>query len=131
MPSDRPALPLPGLLCVGFFVVSGLLELGLGLAEPTGPEAVWNGAGQALLHWLLAAGLWRRLTVCRVLALVYCLATLVTYGAVLALALAREPLRFPPSVVVLSLFQVPSAAVLLPWLRSAAAVRAFPRRLRR
>ncbi len=63
------------------------------------------------------------------LALVYCLAALVTYGVVLGLALAQAPIRFPPSVVAMSLLQVPSCAVLFPGLRSHAALVAFPRPL--
>jgi hypothetical protein len=81
------------------------------------------------MHWLLAAGLWRRLSLCRVFALVYCLAALVTYGVALGLALAQAPIRFPPSVIVMSLLQVPSCVVLLPWLRSPAALAAFSRPL--
>jgi len=130
MPSERPSLPLPGRLCVAFFVLSGLFELLLRLGEGSLSATAWNAAGQALLHWLLAAGLWRRLAFCRVLALVYCLAALVTYGVVLGLALARAPLQFPSLVVVMSLFQVPSCGVLLPWLRGDESLRSFPRRLR-
>jgi hypothetical protein len=82
-----------------------------------------------LLPALLAGGLWRGFALCRSLAFVYCLAALVTYAAVLALALAGAKARFPPSVVVQSLLQVPSCALLLPWLRSASAAQAFPRSL--
>jgi hypothetical protein len=82
-----------------------------------------------MLHWLVAAGLWRRLALCRTVGIVYCLAALVTYAAVLGLAFGRAPVRFPPSVIVQSLVQVPSCAVLLPWLRSPKAARAFPRPL--
>ncbi len=41
----------------------------------------------------------------------------------------KYAVRFPPSVVVQSLFQVPSCALLLAWLRSPAAAQAFPRPL--
>ena len=51
-----------------------------------------------------------------------------TYAVVLALALAGAPVRFPPSVVVLSLLQVPSCALLLPWLRSPPRPGPFPGR---
>jgi hypothetical protein len=111
--------------------LSGALELAFPLLEAPTADALWSGTGQALLHWLLAAGLWGRLALCRVFALVYCLATLVTYGVVLGLALAQAPVRFPTSVIVMSLVQVPSCAVLLPWLRSPAALVAFPRPLGR
>ncbi len=127
----QPPLSLPARLCAGFFIVSGALELAFPLLETPAPGALWNGAGQTLLHWLLAAGLWRRLALCRVLALVYCLAVLVTYGVVLGLALAQAPIRFPTAVIVMSLVQVPSCAVLLPWLRGPAALVAFSRPLGR
>ena len=116
-------------LCAGFFAVSGVLELALPLLDPAGGSGLWNASGQALLHWLLAVGLWRRFALCRLLALVYCLAALVTYGAVLVLALAHAPLLFPREVVVLSLVQVPSCGVLLPWLRGAEARRVLSRSL--
>jgi hypothetical protein len=125
----EPRLSPAAQLCVGFFVVSGVLELAFPVLETSAPGALWSGTGQALLHWLLAAGLWCRLALCRIFALVYCLAALVTYGVVLGLALAQAPIRFPTPVIVMSLFQVPSCAVLLPWLRSPAALVAFPRPL--
>jgi hypothetical protein len=117
-------------LCVGFFALSGVLELVLPIADGEGTKTAWNAVGQALLHWLLAAGLWWRLLLCRVLAHIYCLAALVTYGIVLGLALAQAPIEFPPSVVVMSLFQVPSCAILLPWLRGGEARLLLSRRLR-
>jgi hypothetical protein len=131
--SETGATPRPraALLAVAFFSVSGALEIGLTFADATRPQkvALWEALGRALLHWLLAAGLWHRFALCRTVALVYCLAALVTYAAVLALALTGVPLAFPPSVVVQSLVQVPSCALLLPWLRSPAAGLAFPRPL--
>jgi hypothetical protein len=119
------------LLTVAFFGASGLLELVLAFADAPSPafDSMWEALGRALLHGLLAAGLWRGYALCRTLAFVYCLAALVTYAAVLALALWGAPVSFPPSVVVQSLFQVPSCALLLPWLRSPAAAQAFPRPL--
>jgi hypothetical protein len=124
-----PARSRAALLAVAFFAVSGALEIVLAFADAPWPrrEALWEVLGRALLHALLAAGLWRGYALCRTLAFVYCLAALVTYAVVLALALGGAPFRFPPSVVVLSLVQVPSCALLVPWLRSPAAARAFPR----
>ena len=127
----QPRLPLAAHLCAGFFALSGALELVFPLLETPAPDALWSGTGQALLHWLLAAGLWHRLALCRVFAFVYCLAALVTYGVVLGLTLAQAPIRFPTAVIVMSLVQVPSCAVLLPWLRSPAALAALPRSLGR
>jgi hypothetical protein len=119
------------LLTVAFFAVSGVLEVALAFADAPSPafDSMWEALGRALLHGLLAAGLWRGYALCRTLAFVYCLAALVTYAVVLALALWGAPVPFPPSVVVQSLFQVPSCALLLPWLRSPAAAQAFPRPL--
>jgi hypothetical protein len=61
--------------------------------------------------------------------MVYCIAAVVTYGIALALAFAEAPVRFPPSVVLQSLYQVPSCLLLLPYLRSPDAAAAFPRPL--
>jgi hypothetical protein len=119
-------------LAAGFFVVSGVLEMALALHDAPRPvplTVVWQATGAGLLHFLLAWGLWKRLALCRSVAMVYCLATVVTYLAALALALAQAPLRFPPSVVVQSLFQVPSCVLLFPFLRSPAASALFPRPL--
>ncbi len=126
-----PARSRGALLAIAFFAASGALEVALAFADAPRPgfDALWEALGRAILHGLLAAGLWRGYAVCRALAFVYCLAALVTYAVVLALALGGAPARFPPSVVVDSLFQIPSCALLLPWLRSPAAARAFPRPL--
>lgn len=130
-PAPAPARSTASLLAIAFFALSGALEIVLAFADAPRPglEALWEALGRALLHGLLAAGLWRGYSLCRALAFVYCLAAVVTYAFVLALALGGAPFRFPPSVVVQSLVQVPSCALLVPWLRSPAAARAFPRPL--
>jgi hypothetical protein len=126
-----PVRSTGALLTVAFFAASGGLEVVLAFADAPSPAfgSLWEALGRAMLHGLLAAGLWRGYALCRTLALVYCLAALVTYAVVLVLALWGAPVPFPPSVVVQSLFQVPSCALLLPWLRSPAAAQAFPRPL--
>jgi hypothetical protein len=127
----RPT-PTGILVSVLFFAVCGLLELGLGVLEAPRPLEfwpVWEALGRAILYWLLAAGLWHRFALCRHVALVYCLATLVTYTVVLGLALGQAPIQFPNSVVVSSLFQVPSCSLLFPYLRSGEAILLFPRAL--
>jgi hypothetical protein len=119
-------------VAAGFFLAAGLLEVGLALVDHAGRLSfwpLWEALGRASLSWLLAWGLLQRLKLCRALALVYCLAGVVTYGAVLALALSDAPLRFPPSVVVGSVFQVPSCALLYAYLRSPAAASALSRPL--
>jgi hypothetical protein len=130
-PAPAPARSSAALLAIAFFALSGALEIVLAFADAPRPsfEALWEAVGQALLHGLLAAGLWHGYALCRTLALVYGLAALVTYAVVLALAVGGASIRFPPSVVVQSLLQVPSCALLVPWLRSPAAERAFPRPL--
>jgi hypothetical protein len=115
-----------------FFAASGLADLGLTLAElprPLGFWAVWEALGNGLLYALLAVGLLQRFALCRSVAMVYCLASLVTYAVVLAMALAQAPCTFPRSVFVSSLFEVPSCALLLPYLRSAEAALFFRRPL--
>jgi hypothetical protein len=126
MPESSREVPLPHGVrwAAAFFAASGLLEATLALAELPFPPSfwpVWQALGSALLYLLLGAGLLRRFAVCRSLAMVYCLAALVTYLVVLGLALGQAPLHFPRSVVIQSLFQVPSCALLLPYLRSAEA----------
>ncbi len=131
MTSTSP-LPTGIWLSAGFFAVSGALEIVLGVWEAPKPLTfwpVWEALGRALLHGIVAVGLWRRLALCRSIALVYCLAALVLYAVVLGLALTQAPIQFPASVVVQSLFQVPSCALLFPYLRSPQAAVLFPRPL--
>jgi hypothetical protein len=123
-------VPRGVLVSVAFFALAGLLDLVVSLFELEGPLpfwTVWEALGRLVFHLLLAWGLWRRLSLCRWIALVYCLAALATYGVVLVLAVLHAPFRFPPSVVVGSLFQVPSCALLWPWLRSPRALMVFRR----
>jgi hypothetical protein len=130
--SDRLGQPRAVLVCAAFFAFAGLLDLALSVREAPRPLAfwpIWEGVGRLIFHLLLALGLLRRLALCRWVALVYCLAALATYGVVLLLAVADAPVAFPQSVVVGSLFQVPSCALLLPWLRSTEAVAWFTRPL--
>lgn len=129
-PSTTP--PKGVWITAGFFALSGLMEIALGVWELPAPRAfwpVWDALGRGLLHFLLAFGLWRRVALCRSIAMVYCLAVLATYAFALILAFAQAPVRFPPSVVVQSLFQVPSCALLFPYLRSTRASVLFPRPL--
>jgi hypothetical protein len=115
-----------------FFAWSGLADMGLSLAElpwPPGFWPVWQALGSGLLYALLALGLMRRFAFCRSVAMVYCLASLVTYATVLLLALGQAPFTFPRSVFLSSLFEVPSCALLLPYLRSPEAALFFRRPL--
>jgi hypothetical protein len=115
-----------------FFAIAGVLEVVLSLADAPGPLRfwpVWEALGRGLLHGLVAWGLWERIALCRTIAMVYCLAALVTYAIVLGLALFGAPLQFPTSVIVQSTFQVPSCALLFPYLRSPRAAQLFPKPL--
>lgn len=115
-----------------FFLGAGLLEILLGLREVPKPPSfwpIWETLGRGLLHILLALGLWNRLTLGRRVALVYCIAVLLTYAAVLGLALFRAPVDFPDSVIWQSLYQIPSCALLIPYLRSPEAEITFVRPL--
>ena len=91
------------------------------LPRPLAFWPVWQALGGGLLYLLLAVGLIHRFAVCRSLAMVYCLASLVTYAVVLVMAFAKAPVAFPTSVVIQSLVEVPSCALLLPYLRSSEA----------
>jgi hypothetical protein len=123
----------PGVwLSVLFFAVSGVLEILLAVHDAPRPipfTTLWQASGTALLHFLVAWGLWKRIALCRSVAMVYCIAVVVTYLVALALALGQAPLRYPAYVVVQSLFQVPSCVLLFPFLRSEAASALFPRPL--
>ena len=124
------ATPRGVALSAAFFALAGVLEVGLGIA--TAPPAfwpLWEAAGRATLHLLVAAGLLRRIAICRSVAMIYCLASLATYAIVLALALGHAPFHYPPAVVLQSLYEVPSCAVLLPYLRSRQASLLFTRPL--
>jgi hypothetical protein len=81
-----------------FFVVAGVLETGFAVwdaARPLALGAVWNACGYGSLHLLLAWGLWRRVALCRSVAMIYCLCVLTTYAVVLALAFAKAPSLSP------------------------------------
>jgi hypothetical protein len=124
--------PLGVRVTAGFFALGGLIEIVLGLAEAPRPLTfwpAWEAVGRSLLYVILAAGLWRRIALCRSIAMVYCLAALATHAVVLALAFAHAPVRFPTSVFVHSLYEIPSCALLLPYLRSPRASALFPRPL--
>ena len=116
----------------GFFALGGLIEIVLALLELPRPVSfwpAWEALGRSLLCLIVAAGLWRRIALCRSIAMVYCLAALATHAFVLALAFAHAPVRFPTSVFVHSLYEVPSCALLFPYLRSSRASALFPRPL--
>ena len=123
----------PGLLAVCvFFAAAGVLELALSLWELPRPWTfwpAWEALGRSLLYGLLALGLWHRVALCRTIALVYCLAAIVLYVVVLGLALAQAPLRYPGSLVIQSLYQVPSCVLLFAYLRSPRAGAVFTRPL--
>ena len=119
-------------VAAAFFAASGLIEIVATLFELPRPLPfwpVWEAVGRGLMHFLIAMGLWERMAVCRSAAMVYCLAVLVTYGVAIGLALFHAPLRYPPSLVVQSLFQIPSCTLLLPYLRSPEAATHFSRPL--
>ena len=115
-----------------FFAVGGVLEVACAVYDAPPPLAfwpIWDALGRAILHVLLAAGLLYRLSVCRFVALIYCVAMIATYAAALGLAFAGAPVQYPASVVLQSLYQVPSCVLLVPYLRSEAAALLFSRPL--
>jgi hypothetical protein len=131
MPEGGP-MPRGVLLPAAFFAGAGVLELALGIATapaPTPSWHLWEALGRGTLHLLLAAGLLKRIAICRSIAMIYCLASLTTYGVILALALGHAPLRYPSGLVVQSLYEVPFCALLFPFLRSRQASVLFTRPL--
>lgn len=130
--SDQGKTSRGVLLSAAFFGGAGALDLAVVLlARPAPPGfwPLWEALGRATLHWLVAAGLLRRIALCRTAAMVYCIASLTTYAAVLALALGHAPFVYPAAVVFQSLYEVPSCALLLPYLRSRPASLLFTRPL--
>src|SRR5262245_43809617 len=99
----------------GFFALAGVLEVALAVADGPRPLRfwfMWEAVGRGLLDGLVAYGLWHRVALCRTIAMVYCLAAVVTYVSAVGLALFGAPLTYPTSVVVQSLYQVPSCLLL-------------------
>jgi hypothetical protein len=120
MPEGR-SLPRGVLLPAAFFAGAGLLELALGIGMAPAPTPfwrLWEALGRGTLDLLVAAGLLNRLAICRSIAMIYCLASLTTYGVVLALALGHAPFHYPSAMIAQSLYEVPFCALLLPFLRS-------------
>ena len=128
-----PRLPPRGaLISAAFFFVSGILDSVLNLLHVgNGVDftTAWTIVGRGLMSVIVGYGLWHRVALCRSIALIYCLASVVTYSAALALAFSRQPLHFPPAVVVGSAFEVPSCVVLFMYLRSREAATLFVRPL--
>ena len=124
-----PSTPRGLRAAVGFFVVAGLLEIVLVAfgPEPLTMGRAWEALGRGGLDGLLAMGLWRRIPLCRSVAMIYCLAALVTDAVVVSLAMAHAPLRFPPRVLIQAVYDVPCCVFLLPYLRSKEASLLFTR----
>jgi hypothetical protein len=114
---------------VGFFVVAGLLDILLVVlgSRPLTVETAWEALGRAGLDGLLAMGLWRRIPLCRSVAMIYCLAALITDAVVVSWALAQAPVRFPPRILIQAAYEVPCCVLLLPYLRSKEASLLFAR----
>jgi hypothetical protein len=128
--STKTTFPPRGVVIpTAFFVASGLLDGALSAmaARPVDLDTAWTIVGRSLMSLIVAFGLWQRMALCRTIALVYCLASVTTYVAALALALAREPLAFPMTVVVGSAFEVPSCVLLFLYLRSPRAAALYDR----
>jgi hypothetical protein len=118
-------------ISAAFFVVCGFLELGCAAFEirPLSFWPAWEALGRSVPYFLLALGLWRRSALCRVTAIIYCLAAITTYVIILGLALSRAQLHYTASIVVQSAFQVPSSVLLIVYLRSNRAADVFIRPL--
>jgi hypothetical protein len=130
--AEEPGVPRGVWLTAAFFAASGVLDAVTSLLESPHPIPflkLWDILGRGFIHFVIAFGLWHRIALCRSIALVYCLAALVTYGFALGLAFADAPLRFPISIVVQSAFEIPSCALLIPFLRSDRAAVLFTRPL--
>ena len=129
--SEATAEPLPVRLCAAFFALSGAVEVLVTLYEvrPLQFWPVWDACVRGGMDFLLALGLLRRYAICRSIAMIYCLAVVITYSAAVGLALSGAPLEYPVSVVVQSLLHIPSGVVIFLYLRSPVASTHFPRPL--
>lgn len=129
--SEVMAEPLGVRLSAAFFAIAGALEVALALYEvrPLAFWPIWDAVVRGGMNMLLAVGLRRRYAICRSIAMIYCLAVVITYLAAVSLALSGAPLRYPTSIVVQSLLHIPSGVVLFLYLRSPIASVHFPRPL--
>ena len=114
-----------------FFFLEGILEVLLATLAPPKPLdfwSVWEAGGRGLIAASVGIGLLKRLSFCRSVAIVYCVLILATYAGVFAMAFGQAAV-VPLSVVLDSLYQIPSCALLLPYLASAEASELFSRPL--
>ena len=119
-------------IAAGFFAFGGLLHIGLAVFATSFPPRfwdVWEASGRGLLSFVVAFGLLRRLSFFRSLAWVYCAVMLLTYLAVLVFAYTKTPGVYSSSLIVESLYEIPSCALLLPYFLSREAEEAFSRSL--
>ena len=119
-------------VAAAFFAFGGVLHFALTLfagEHPAGFWELWDAAGRGLLGWFVAWGLLRRLSVFRAVASVYCVVMLLTYLCALLLAYTRTPAAFPRSLIGESLYEIPSCALLAPYLLSSEAAQVFSRSL--
>ena len=87
-PSSRPRGRLRVLRAAG---VLELAALAWELPRPWSFWPAWEALGRTCSMCCCAWGLWHRIALCRTIALVYCLAAIVLYLAVLGLALRPGP----------------------------------------
>ncbi|HWX25562.1 MAG TPA: hypothetical protein VN083_10990 [Vicinamibacteria bacterium] len=114
----------------GFFALGGVLEFTFAAwfaPRPPGFWDLWDALGRSILYIVVAAGLWRRIAVFRSLASIYCIVILLTYAAVLVIAYCGMNAVFPKSLILGSLYEIPSCVLLLPYLRSPEASATFSR----
>jgi hypothetical protein len=114
-------------VAAGFFALGGVLDIGFAVFLPSQPGfwGVWEAAGRSLVSLVVAFGLLRRLAFFRYLAAIYCVAMLLTYGAVLLLAYSGTDASFSRALILQSLYEIPACGVLLPYFRSPEAQEAF------
>lgn len=132
-PPQAESWPPPGVwMPAVFFVLAGLLDFILSVfaaGHPARFDDAWTASGRVTMNLLLAIGLWKRVWLCRTIAQAYCLGAIGVYTIAILFALTRQPLAFPPSIIIGSLFEVPFCAVVYRHLRSPEAVRLFSRPL--
>ena len=127
----RHATPAGVIVASGFFVLAGFVEVLTLAADLDAPAfwPIWDAVWRGVPHFVLAYGVYQRIALCRSIAMVYCLAVLITYVVVLGMAVFQAPVEIPRSIVLQSLFHIPSCTLLFPYLRRPEATLLFPRPL--
>ena len=131
-PQASPWPPAAVWLPAAFFVTAGLLDFALSVFAAGHPARLgdaWTASGRTTLNVLLAFGLWNRVWLSRTIAIAYCVGAIGVYTLAILLAVTHQPLSYPPSIMIGSLFEVPFCVLVYRHLRSPRAAELFSKPL--